>query len=131
MAIWLWIIGVVAFTWPVIVMWHFEREANLALEINFKRYEQLHGCMHKQTAAEISDLQQIVEHQDILIALLWHKGLGLGDQEPFGIAELPEFFHSRPKWYLDATQSFGPYDTLCRNENYPWGKHAEPLHREG
>lgn len=130
MTIWLWIIGIFAFVWPVIVAWHFEKEVNRAIEINFKRYGQLHEYLEKQISAKISDLQEIVEHQDTLIALLWYKGLGLGYQERFGKAELAEFFHLRPNWYLDAMKSPGAYDTLCRYENYPWGRHAEWLRSE-
>lgn len=128
MTTWLWIIGIAV--WPVIVAFYLERRIDDRIQINFTRYGTMHERMDKAAENEISNLQAIVEQQDAHIALLWYKAFGLGHSEDYGRAELMEFFHSRPGWYLNAMESPGFYDTLCRYEDFPWGKDAEWLRRE-
>ena len=133
MSTWLWIIGVIAVTWPVAVNIYFERSISHNIEIDFRNHNQSHVLLDMgadDVRAKMNRLQTTIEQQDELIALLWYKVCGLGNAERYGKAELAEFFHRRPDWYVDAMELPGAYDTLCRYENYPWGKHAEWLRQE-
>lgn len=126
---WLWIIGLAALAWPVIVACYFERESNKVIQINFKRYGQLHECLEKQTAAKISDLQKLIEQQDALIAALWQKSFGFrGGEERHDSAELSEYLGLKPQWSAHRGEWAGPVDYLVRHEPYPWGTQAEELH---
>lgn len=122
-----WIMVIAALVWPVIVALYFERRMDNRIQINFTRYASMHERMDTAAKGDISKLQTMIEQQDALIALLWYKEFGLGHTERYGRAELAEFFHSRPSWYVNAMEYPGAFDTLCRYEDFPWSKPAEWL----
>lgn len=132
MTTWLWIIGIAAFAWPVMVAVYLEARLSKSVATIAVRSENSHSAdlQAKALGEKISNLQAMIEHQDALIALLWYKVFGLGHAERIGKADLAEFFHQSPGWYVNAMELPGAYDTLCRYENYPWGKNAEWLRRE-
>jgi hypothetical protein len=125
--IWLWVIGITAIIWPVIVASYFEREANNTIENNFKRYGQMHEYMEKQTADKITSLQEIIEKQDALITALWQKTFGFYREGPYDGSELPEYLGVKPEWHPFQREWAGPVVYLVRYGPYPWGKRAEHL----
>lgn len=127
MTIWLWIIGIAAFVWPVIVAYHFEKESNRAVEDSFKRYGKMHGTMEDRTAEKISDLQKLVEKQDALITALWQNSFGFYREDSYSEAELRAYLGVKPDWHPFTREWGRPVVYLVRYEPYPWGTRAEHL----
>ena len=127
---WLWIIGGVAVIWPMFVARHWGAISDRRRTVDRAEISEIVDFRAEKLRNEIIDLQAMIERQDALIALLWYKLFGSGLTESFGKADLAEFFHQSPEWYVNAMELPGAYDTLCRYGNYPWGKTAEWLRRE-
>lgn len=124
MTTWLWIIGVTAVVWPVII-------ATYADWVNSKWINRVGAVSENKGHAdvrerslrvEISRLQTVIERQDALIAALWQKTFG------FYRSELPEHLGVKPEWRPFQREWAGPVNYLVRYEPYPWGAHAENLY---
>ena len=129
MTTWLWIIGITAVVWPLIVALFLEIHIDKCVQTNFRRYGLMHEGMDKAVKGEISKLQMVLEKQDALIAALWQKTFGFYHGEvPYDSADLPEYLGMKPQWHAHQGQWAGPIDYLVRYEPYPWGTHAKKLY---
>lgn len=133
MTSWIWIIGVAALVWPVIVALYLDGVLTKRINLLSERAENGHfaDVRAKKFREEISKVQNAIEQQDALIALLWHKQFGEvePDSRYCGRADLVSYFGHRPGWYAGAMEYPGLFDTLCRYEDFPWSKRAEWLRR--
>lgn len=128
MTTWLWIIGVTAIVWPVIVALYLEAQIDKCIETNFRRYGTMHECRDKAVKSEISKLQTVLEKQDALITALWQKTFGFYSEGPYDVLELPEYLGVKPEWRTHQSEIWGPVNYLVRYEQYPWGTHADNLY---
>lgn len=82
---------------------------------------------------KLQELRAVIEQQDALIAVLWHRVIGArvsDDLHSDGVTESACFGVSVPwsldtRWYEDDQNRF---HSLKRDMPYPWGSHAEGLH---
>ena len=133
MTTWLWIVGVAALVWPIVVALRLDAIFTKHINLVAERSENGHlaGLRAQGLREEILKLQTMVEQQDALIALLWHKAFGQVEPESArsGTADLVPYFGQRPGWYANAMEYPGAFDTLSRYDDFPWSKPAECLRR--
>lgn len=130
MTTWLWIIGITAVVWPVIVAlcvdYVFTKHINRLSERS-----ETSGFADQRAKAlreEISNLQTFLEKQDALIAALWQKTLGFYREGTHDGSELPEYLGVKPEWHPFEREWAGPVVYLTRHGPYPWGTRAEELY---
>jgi hypothetical protein len=130
MTTWLWIIGITAVVWPVIVALFLDGVFTKHINLTAERSENSHlaGLRAKGLRAEISKLQTIIEQQDALIAALWQKTFGFYSEGAYDSPKLPEYLGVKPQWSAHNSDWAGPVHYLVRYEPYPWGTHAEHLY---
>jgi hypothetical protein len=132
MTTWLWIIGVTAIVWPLIVAHSLENHHFKNIEQDFINHDRtshvwLNGNL-ETIRAHISETQKVIEQQDALIAALWQKTFGFYDDKSDSESELPEYLGVKPEWHPFQREWAGPVVYLVRYERYPWGTHAENLY---
>jgi hypothetical protein len=130
MTIWLWVIGITAIIWPVIITHIVEGHLH-------DRIEEINKWTQNKLAAEfwensnqrkIKDLQEIIEHQDALITAVWQKSFGFYyGEDPYSGTKLSEYLGVKPQWHAHQSDWAGPVHYLVRYEPYPWGTHARHL----
>ena len=130
MTIWLWIIGIIAVVWPVIVALYLDSHFTKHLNLLAERSENGHFADLRANEArqEIEKLQKILEKQDALIAALWQKAFGFESNGAYSGSVIPEYLGVKPEWQPFEREWAGPVVYLTRHEPYPWGAHAEPLY---
>jgi hypothetical protein len=70
---------------------------------------------HFRNLKLIGGLQEVVEHQDRLIVILWHKVYGTLPADDKGWKQPKSYFNLFPKWRLHRSGL-----EMVRVENYPW-----------
>lgn len=127
--IWLWIIGVTAMVWPIVVANALQQEVNRGFAYEASCRLAINSAL--QTAeARIVSLQHIIEEQDKLVAALWAIAYHYraSEDEPFIYCwELypTEAYGVSPRWvikvYSDSYEE-NRYrnDKLSRVGDYPW-----------
>lgn len=130
MTAWLWVIGITAVFWPIIVGVYvsYVRQRhcdNVALYGENRRVAELR---ENRLRDEVAQLQSTLEKQDALIAALWQSQLGFHRPEAYGALELHEYLGVRPEWHPFEEKYTGSAQSLRRCQPYPWQKHAEELY---
>ena len=130
MTTWVWIIGIIAVAWPVVVAFYlngaFTNHLNLIAERSEK--DHLSDFRAKGTQEEIIKLQELLEKQDALIAALWENAFGLHGDGYQSKSTLPRHLGIKPEWYPFEREWGGPVVYLNRNSAYPWGTYAKSLY---
>jgi hypothetical protein len=135
---WLWIIGVTAVLWPIVLEhlgsgWLHRKLSGVLIGVANAADTQA-----SNSDKRISELNAIVEKQDQLIAALWAKTYGypfgeggyVGDKYIASSKEtLNEAWGVRPAWHVELNYVSDEFTRLTRDADYPWGKRGS-LHYE-
>lgn len=130
MTTWLWIIGITAVVWPLIVGIFLDHaHTQLTIEMaTCKEDKDLSNSRANKFREEIAHLQAMTEQQDALITALWQKTFGFyHGEDRFDAPKLAEYLGVKPQWSAHNSDWAGPVHYLVRYQPYPWGTHARHL----
>jgi len=112
-----------AFQWTVVIVYPAVLTA-LSLYLNFRGETDLRAVLqtrenerqeaYQRSRQSIGQLQQVVEHQDLLLMALWHQVYGVQSSGD-GWDDLNERFRLSPNWKIHKSHL-----EMVRRENYPW-----------
>ena len=133
MTMWLWIIGICAVVWPVVLTVPFSRllseEAGAFKWTISDAVQTLQGKV-AETEKLTFQLRELIEKQDELIASLWVKTYGHQEQEG-GFAgdhyvsttydALTQSWGTCPPWRVNTDHVLFTETVLVRTVAYPWG----------
>jgi len=124
MTIWLWIIGIIALIWPIVLMLHVDYDFMKKLKREGAFSVSYANASSKRLREEISNLQSFIEKQDALIAALWEHSFDFQYDGGNSTPEMPTHLGVKPEW---STMGYEPgvVEYIYRGEPYPWKTRAE------
>lgn len=122
----LWVIGIIAVLWPVVMCAVLEHRITNWVEqlTSYSENKKVAEAREVQTIEQLTSLQEYVAQQDRLIAALWYDRFGLDDDHD----ELKTHLGIRPNWYGHRPEWAGPIAYLTKYDRYPWGQPVDSLY---